>query len=100
MQARVGEEHLARVVDPREQPLVRLVVRQGMVPSLIGIAAGVAASLALVRFLATLLYGVSGTDPATFIAVVAVLAGVALAACYVPARRALKVVPVVALRSE
>ena len=80
--------------------VVRLVVEQGMGPSLVGIALGVGASLALTRFVSSLLYGVDGTDPATFVAVVLLLAGVALAACYIPARRALRVDPLVALRHE
>jgi putative ABC transport system permease protein len=79
---------------------VRLVLAQGMAPSLVGVAVGVAASLALTRFLSGMLFGVSGTDPATFAAVIALLTGVALAACYLPARRALEVDPLVALRYE
>jgi ABC-type antimicrobial peptide transport system permease subunit len=66
----------------------------------IGAVAGIAGALALTRAMSTLLYGVRPTDPATFVAVPALLAIVALAACYVPARRAAKIDPMVSLRSE
>jgi predicted permease len=82
------------------QDVLQLVLRQGMVLALIGIAIGIAVALGLTRFLSSLLYGVKPTDPVTFIAVSVILAGVALLACYIPARRAAKVDPVVALRHE
>jgi putative ABC transport system permease protein len=80
--------------------IVGLVLRQGMKLAAIGIAAGALAALALTRFLAGLLYGVRPADPATLAAVTLLLGGIAFLACYIPARRATAVDPVVALRCE
>jgi putative ABC transport system permease protein len=84
----------------RPRDVVRMVVGHGMGLTLAGIALGLAGSLALARLVSGLLYGVSATDPPTFILVPLLLAAVALAACLVPARRATKVDPLVALRHE
>jgi putative ABC transport system permease protein len=80
--------------------VLRLVLRQGLALSVLGVAVGICASVAGTRVLRGLLYGLAPTDPATFTAVALLLLVVALVACLIPARRALRVDPVVALRHE
>jgi putative ABC transport system permease protein len=82
------------------ETLAALVLKQGMAPAFIGIGAGLVLASVLVSVLRTLLFGVQPHDPVTAIGVSALLAAVALLACYLPARRAARVDPMVALRSE
>ena len=77
-----------------------LIVRQGLVLALLGVAIGIAAAAALTRVIAGLLFGVTPTDPATFAAAALLFVSIALLACSIPARRATKVDPMVALRAE
>jgi ABC-type antimicrobial peptide transport system permease subunit len=80
--------------------VLRLVLRQGLVTAGAGIVLGVLGSIALTHAAASLLFGVSSTDPLTFAGVTALLLLAELMACYIPARRATKVDPMVALRYE
>jgi ABC-type antimicrobial peptide transport system permease subunit len=80
--------------------VLRLVLGQGTRAALLGIAFGITAALALTRLMESLLFGVSATDPLTFLVVATLLTLVALAASYIPARRAMRVDPMVALRHE
>jgi putative ABC transport system permease protein len=84
----------------RRADVLRLVLGEGARAALVGAAAGLVAALGLTRLMDHLLFGVSATDPLTFAGVVAVLTAVTLAACYVPASRAMGIDPTVALRRE
>jgi predicted permease len=84
----------------QQSDVLRGVLGAGARMALIGVGIGIAVALALTRLMANLLYGVSATDPATFFSVAVLLTLVALAACYIPARRAMRVDPIVALRHE
>jgi ABC-type antimicrobial peptide transport system permease subunit len=77
-----------------------LILGQGLAISVVGLLAGLVVALAVTRLTANLLYGVSATDPVTFILIALLLLCVALLACYFPARRATKVDPMIALRAE
>jgi putative ABC transport system permease protein len=80
--------------------VLRIVMKQGLVLALVGLAIGAAGAFWLTRFLTGVLFGISAVDPATFLAMVALLGAVTMIACYVPARRATKVDPMIALRWE
>jgi predicted permease len=80
--------------------VLRMIVQEGMRITLIGVGIGVAAALGLTRLIAKVMYGVSANDPLTFLGVAILLSGVALLACYIPARRAMRVDPIIALRYE
>jgi putative ABC transport system permease protein len=80
--------------------VLRLILGFGAKLALIGVVIGMAASLALTQLMKTMLFGVTATDPGTLAAVSVTLVAVTLLACYIPARRAMSVDPVIALRSE
>jgi predicted permease len=97
---RTREIGIRMALGAQRDHLLKLVVRQGIALAIVGAAVGAAVALAVTRYLAGLLYGVKPMDPLTFVAVAAVLLLVALAACYIPALRATRVDPMVALRHE
>jgi putative ABC transport system permease protein len=97
---RTREIGLRMALGAQRANVLRLIIGGGAGLALLGITVGIAAALALTRLMTELLYGVRPADPPTFAAVITVLAATSLLACYVPARRALNVDPVVALRHE
>jgi putative ABC transport system permease protein len=97
---RTREIGLRMALGARQSQVLMLIMKQGLLLTLIGIGVGLAGALVLTRVMSGLLFGVDATDPATFTAIVLLLAVVSLIACYIPARRATRVDPMIALRYE
>jgi ABC-type antimicrobial peptide transport system permease subunit len=97
---RIREIGIRMALGGERADILRLIVGQGVRLTLVGGAMGIVAALVVTRWVASLLYGVTAHDPLTFVGVVVLLAIVSTAACCIPARRAMRVDPIVALRYE
>ncbi len=97
---RTQEIGIRMALGAQRKDVLRLMLWEGMRLALMGVGIGIASGLALTRLMAQMLYGISATDPLTFSAVATILMLVAIAACYLPARRATRIDPMQALRSE
>ena len=97
---RTHELGIRTALGAKRTDVFTLIVRRGLVLALLGVAIGIPAAVAVSRLIASRLFGVTPTDPATFAAASVVFVGIALLACSIPARRATKVDPLVALRAE
>jgi putative ABC transport system permease protein len=97
---RTHEIGIRLALGAKKGKILQMILRQGLELAIAGAALGLAGALMVSHLMAGLLYGVSPTDPLTFVGVTLVLTAVALAACYIPAKRAMRVDPLVALRYE
>jgi len=97
---RTREIGIRMALGPQRRDVLQLVIRQGMLLTMVGVGLGLAGSFGLTRLISSLLFGVSATDIGTFGAVSSLLFVIALLACWLPARRASRVDPIVALHTE